>query len=213
MKNKSIIIMISVILVLIIVGGGFWIVKNQKEDNNEVLQEEITMTDGDNQTQKEANTEEVDISNWKTYQDEKYKFEIKYNPDWEIREARRGPAIGGEYLEIVVDKSRSDIGMGINRFKTDNDAKKWIKEEGIGGITKDREFYINDYPAYYMEEDNDKVHLVKNYLIQNNGQLAWFSFQEKYRKFNPDMKKYEETSFSQYLSSFNAMVNSIKFFD
>lgn len=211
--NKNIAISISVLVLVILIGSGFWIVTNKESDDKEILQKEIAVSNDANQNQKEVNTEEVDISNWKTYQDEKYKFEIKYNPDWEIREARRGPAIGGEYLEIVVDKSRSDIGMGINRFKTDNDAKKWIKEEGIGGITKDREFYINDYPAYYMEEDNDKVHLVKNYLIQNNGQLAWFSFQEKYRKFNPDMKKYEETSFSQYLSSFNAMVNSIKFFD
>lgn len=211
--NKNIAISISVLVLVILIGSGFWIVTNKESDDKEILQKEIAVSNDANQNQKEVNTEGVDISNWKTYQDEKYKFEIKYNPDWEIREARRGPAIGGEYLEIVVDKSRSDIGMGINRFKTDNDAKKWIKEEGIGGITKDREFYINDYPAYYMEEDNDKVHLVKNYLIQNNGQLAWFSFQEKYRKFNPDMKKYEETSFSQYLSSFNAMVNSIKFFD
>lgn len=96
MKNKSIIITISVVLFIIIAGGSFWVVKNQKENNGEVLQEEVTVQSGDNQNQKEVNMEEVGISNWKTYRDEKYGFEFNYPPNLT-------PEFGNEYGNVKLD--------------------------------------------------------------------------------------------------------------
>lgn len=180
--------------------------KNRKE--TEIQQEKIAKEATANQ-EKSAT---VDISDWKVYRDGKYGFEIKYPKEWEIKESR-GPAIGGDYLMVIVDRNRNDIGMGINRFKLNKNPRKWLEDEGIGEITFDKQFYINDYPVYYIRKDNKAVHLVHGYLMSNEGKIIWFSFTEKYRKINPKTNEITETSFSQYLPAFEAMVNSIKFVD
>lgn len=214
MKNKSIIIIISVILVLTIAGVIFCII--EKRNNNEIEkapQKEVVIQEGE-KGKNEPKIELVDTNNWMTYRDEKYRFEIKYDPDWKITNDGYVAAIGGETLSIIINEDIDDMHIGINRFELDKNPREWIREEGIIGITSEKQLYINGYPVYYMEEDNSSVHLIKNYLVSNNnGEMVWFSFQEKYRKFNPNIGRYEETSFSQYLPEFEAMVNSIRFFD
>lgn len=152
-------------------------------------------------------------NNWKVYIDKKYGFEFRYNPAWEIKDNGAVASIGGETLSLIVDKNRNDIGISITRFNSSEDPKSWYKTKGFIGDTLDKQYYISNYPVYYVKEDNERAHLLHKYLISNQKRLILFLFQEKYRKVNPKTGGIEETSFSQYLPDFEAMVNSIKFFD
>ena len=56
------------------------------EDNNEIISDD--MEDGDKKNDipdwEDGNVLEADISNWETYTNEKYRYEIKYPKDWII---------------------------------------------------------------------------------------------------------------------------------
>lgn len=208
--NRKVIIIFILILIVLSAGAGVWKWKNKPAQNITAPKGQIQSEQNQNETAQEA---PVDTSNWKTYRDKKYKFEIKYNPNWEIREVKVGPAIGGDFMEVIVDKSRDDIGMGINRFKTGKNPSNWYNDQGFGGATFDKEYLINNYLAYYVKVDNSKVYLLHRYLISDRKKMIELTFQEKSRKVDPKTGEIIETSFSQYLPDFEAMVNSIKFFD
>ena len=117
MKNKSIIIMISVILVLIIVGGGFWIVKNQGKNNNkEVLQEEALI-----QNKQESNIGEIDTSNWQVYKNEEYGFEVKYPEGWKAKKFKSS-CLGLGDCAIDCDKMPEECDVVGFSFYNENDA-------------------------------------------------------------------------------------------
>lgn len=211
MKKQQVYILIGIGIILI---GGVVLVW-QKRANQELPQtqnQEQEQNEQQKNEQKESEQYAIDISDWKIYQDKKYGFEIKYPKDWEIREVKIGPAIGGDYLEVIVDKSRNDIGMGINRFKTNQNPKTWMEEKGWGKI--DKEYQIDGYTIFYSKIDNPRVYLLHQYLIYYKNKLIFFDFQEKSRDFDWKTGEIiEEVSFFQYLPAFEAMVRSIKFVD
>jgi len=78
--NKKIII--TVVLIVLIV-GGFWVWKNN--------QEKVKMSQQQNQSQNEKQAQnqqtEVNTSDWKTYRNEKYGFEMKYPDTFLLKES------------------------------------------------------------------------------------------------------------------------------
>ncbi len=205
-KRYSIII---IILLIILLGGGVWfgLERNKKEEikKQEVIKQEEIKTDP-----KEIS--EIDTSDWQTYKDEKYGFEIKHNPNWEIKKVP-APGIGGDWSSVVFIKNREDISMNIARLKSDKKPKEWIKEQGILGVTYEKEVEINGYPIYYTESDIPNTYFQREYMFYRNNIIISFSFSEKYYKRNLETGKMDEVSFSEYLPDFEAMVNSIKFID
>lgn len=83
MIKKNIITLIIVSVAIIALGAGFLVWKNYKDTAQQVQ----------NQEQQKNEQEVIDTNDWKTYRDEKYKFEVKYP----------------QYL-IVVDNSTSSGG-------------------------------------------------------------------------------------------------------
>jgi hypothetical protein len=196
------------VVILLFLAGVYFLARQ----NNKVEEKQKNMETEKNykQTQEESKVE-IDPSDWQTYKDSKYGLEFEFNPKWEIRDEGPVAAIGGETLFVIVDKNRNDIAMSITRFKTSEDPDEWIKEKGWGIV--DRQYTINNYPTYYSKTDNPKVYLLHQFLISHNNKLVSYSFTEKYRNFNSKTEEYEETTFSQYLPDFEAMVDSIKFID
>ena len=75
MKKKNIIVLLSIII-LAVLAGGFWFVGNQ-ENKKETANSQSVI-----QEEQEAGNE-IDTSDWLTYRNEEYGFEVNYPKDWE----------------------------------------------------------------------------------------------------------------------------------
>ena len=208
--SKNTLLILSLVLVFSLAGC--------KKNNEEIIQQSENQIQEESQIQaaEEWNAEEVlniqhpevDTSDWKTYRDKKYGFEFKYPKDWEIREAF-GPAIGGDYSNIIFEKNRS---MGLNVFKTNLDPEAWLLNEHIGGLVVQGKCIVaSGYDCYYVKVDYKNAHATHSYIISNGKILIIFDFSEKYYTRNDETNEYEEVSFSKYLPEFKTLVGSLRF--
>ncbi len=139
--NKKTIITISTVLGLAIIAGGFLVlqktgkqevVKNNqkieivKNDENESKQKtENQEKDNQNNQEKveELKVEDIDTSNWKTYRNEEYGFEVKYPEGWEVEEIKFA-AIWPAPLPINCKKSPEKCPFDGVQFFSENSAAK-----------------------------------------------------------------------------------------
>lgn len=94
MNKKSIIIFGIVLLIMAIFAGGmFWynatksVGQVMNNDGQELVQknnEELIKVFKEDDS--EANSEKIDISNWKTYRNDYYGYQISYPEDWDVYE-------------------------------------------------------------------------------------------------------------------------------
>ena len=206
--NKKIVI--SIIFIIVAIVASVFMLQKKSTVLVEKKQSQAQQQSEQQSTQS-GSQQVIDTSDWKTYRDEKYKFEIKYNPNWEIKENPGKGALGDESSYIILNKNLTNLAISIQKINSDKDPETWYKEKGFGGTTLEKVTYTNGYKTYYVKEDNENVHLLHEYLISNNKEIIWFTFNEKQRTFNKQTGKNEEISFSEYLSEFETMVNSIRF--
>ena len=145
---------------MIIVGGFFVWGNNQKQSEiSEIVQ---------NQNQNQNQQAETDISDWKTYKNEEYGFEVKYPQDWEY-DLIDGVTFGDKkncersiidnywcenYISFI--KSEKNPRVGNERFEKDvvdilninNDVYNTKKELSDGSV----------FDEYYFTDDRSNIY-------------------------------------------------------
>jgi len=191
---KKSIIIASIVIVLALIGGGvFWYGKQGEEESQQVLNTEENLnkeaeSEGVKENELEAEVvsvssaeniniaKEVDISDWLTYRNEEYGYELKYPEEWLIMQDANQigkPLIINEQnndkdlckisLWVVPDK----IGVGLNLTKIDDQSDNIV----ISGIDFDSHFYINEDGLTFISLEkkiNNKWYILRYYLNQDN---------------------------------------------
>jgi len=112
MKTKNIVLILTILLVVVILGVFFGLEKREVRaptvKNNEKTKESTkTASTTKITTSTKETLSEIDTSNWKTYRNEEFGFEIKYPEGWSASETN------DYYSFVVKDKSESFLYIGI----------------------------------------------------------------------------------------------------
>lgn len=174
MNQKALILSIPIILAVFLFGG--WLLLRDQKMTEESPKPPMVR---ENLTQKPGNIEpsmDVDTSNWKTYRNEEYRFELKYPEEWAVKENRKEiiESVVNRYVSITPPEGNIWVNFGIvNEY-----------EKGISP----RDFRTG-LPAGEFQRDGNPFQIgegvaEKRYLIYDNSQimLLWFCKYERFSK-------------------------------
>jgi hypothetical protein len=193
------------VLVAVIIGYTGWRSfgnRNRSENPGDSLNKPITTNN--------SNTSEIDISNWETYLDTRYRFEVRFPADWEFESPsyfahvtfynpkdgspKSIPPYGG-MINILILKSPGKYSL---RERLERGSQFEIKETSIGGFQafeeKITEKIIND------DEEQHRI-VGRNIYISSNDPNIFYLMSLFYPK-PMENEEYYDRVFNKFASTF-----------
>lgn len=153
MNQKGFANIILIVLVVVLAGTIGYFVLRQKQEP--VIQQAITPPSTATTLQPTAPTSADEIANWKTYRNEKYGFEVKYPPSFEVREEWKiYPGPRGDSLPTYVSfrspsRESFQVGVFVTAAGTSLDKAVHLIQniEGVLRIKNRVDFTVSGIPA------------------------------------------------------------------
>ncbi|OGF28294.1 hypothetical protein A2477_03325 [Candidatus Falkowbacteria bacterium RIFOXYC2_FULL_47_12] len=220
--NKKVIISVATVIILALIGGGvFWYLKTQKREVNPPVTEnkpEQTQ-DNNNQLQRQvasSTTKDIDMSNWETYRNEEYGFEVKYPEGWELSEEYKQynshNVIAVKKMFVNQYGSTDGSIIKINVYSVDNkkDVREWLDklfpvDSETSTLHKISNIKIASIEATYRTiTSNVSGGYFNDVAFQNNNDIYYIEIIS--RILSEDQKNTE-----QHNSDISSILNSINF--
>jgi len=174
MSKKQFTITISIVVVILAaVGGAVWYAQSYKQSQNPPVAE--------NEPEQTASstTEDIDTSDWLTYRNEEYGFEVRYPETWVLQNTQSGIYIKYQKeWEFGMEEGFSAFGVSvikenlqefIESYKSD-----FLNEKPLTRIINKEVYILANIPATKLTSNNAEgingnfifaVYNGKNYLI------------------------------------------------
>jgi len=171
---KKSIIIASIIIVLALIGGGvFWYVKQRKKEINPPVVENNNLEEEQKGNELQGDVvgggEEIDTSDWLTYRNEEYGFELKYPEKYT---SQQRPSYGDALnMEFVNKDNNLHISLIISpltqyiKDAIDRDQQRELWQDGQDYYTCRGE--KDNYSCYLYREEDGYFYKYDN-LVQNN---------------------------------------------
>ncbi len=193
--NKKIIILVLILAVMTVVSGcGKKEVKPVINDDKQSIKQEQNNEKVEDEKKEEIiiSTDKIDISDWQTYYNKEYGFEVKYPEGWEFQEYKLGTKSttvsfgtpesyrGGHLCGIRFRHKPKDLEKVIalvgNQFFDRKEERKNIKFNNIDGLlvtisTKELENWVSE--SIYISKNNILFE-IGNYEIKKDGKVKQF---------------------------------------
>src|SRR3989338_8799423 len=159
-----------------------------------------------------------------TYRNSEYGFGFRYPSDWVIQGEEQDPiGTGGDGYGLGLSLSSSEalvahlvkygntdlFMVSVIVDNSDRTPRDYYKQGNLD-FSEEYDLVINGYPAYYVKHSNPS-YTDHTYVVSNNGSVVSFSFRELSRYFNSNSGVEEENIYTQYLSDFGSIANSVEF--
>ena len=226
MNKKQLIITIIIVIILAAIGGGwFWYVNNRGEQVNPPVTENSGQGPQDssntenNQLQGEvvgSPAADVDMSDWLTYRNEEWGFEVKYPEGWELSEEYKQynshNVIAVKKMFVNQYGSTDGSIIKINVYSVDNkkDVREWLDklfpvDSETSTLHKISNIKIASIEATYRTiTSNVSGGYFNDVAFQNNNDIYYIEIIS--RILSEDQKNTE-----QHNSDISSILNSINF--
>jgi len=143
MRNKTKFIAILAVIIISVIGISAYLLQGTGRQQKELTPVLPTSTS--------PQVPEIDTSDWKTYRNEEYGFELRYPSDWEVIEDFSQAVVNFEFTGPALDKSPGIEGaflIQIYRLGKASNLREWVESfyPEAAKVTIENTI-INGYPA------------------------------------------------------------------
>lgn len=112
-KGFANIVLILIVIAVVAGGVGYFVLVKKSLPVVQQITTQFSSTTQTSATQPQPSTPKNETADWKVYRNEKYGFEIKFNPDWKITYYKNSYLLlpKGSGTEIVMERNANEISI------------------------------------------------------------------------------------------------------